>query len=100
MGVPPSVGSDVYSLGMLILQLLTGSEAMGLLDYAQKAVDRGRLEDILDPCAEGISVTQADELAHLALRFVLRFTSSGFSPRCSPDDSVLSWQFSAGHFLM
>ena len=70
VGIQPSPASDVYSLGLLILQLLTGSEAMGLLDYAQKAVDRGRLEDILDPCAEGISVNQAVELANLALRSV------------------------------
>lgn len=71
MGLPPSSASDVYSLGMLIMQLLTGSEATGLLDYAQKAVERGRLEDILDPCAEGISVPQAIELANIALRSVL-----------------------------
>ncbi len=71
IGASPSTASDMYSLGMLILQLLTGSEATGLLDYAQKAVDRGRLEDILDPCAEGISVPQAIELAKIALRSVL-----------------------------
>lgn len=72
LGGSPSQSSDIYSLGMLILQLLTGSEATGLLDYTQRAMERGCLEDILDPCAEGISVSEASELAKIALRYVLR----------------------------
>ena len=73
LGGSPSQSSDIYSLGMLILQLLTGSEATGLLEYTQRAMERGRLEDILDPCAEGISVSEASELASIALRYVFRW---------------------------
>lgn len=68
MGGLPSAASGVYSLGMLILQLLTGSEATGLLDYVQAAFDRGKIAEILDPCAEEISMLQAVSLAKLALR--------------------------------
>lgn len=68
MGGPPSSASGTYSLGMLMLQLLTGSEATGLLDYVQRALERGKIEDILDPCAENVSMPQAVRLSNLALR--------------------------------
>ena len=69
MGAEPTPASGVYTLGILILQLLTGSEARGLLDHVQMAIDRGRISDILDPCAERISLQQALDLAKLALQY-------------------------------
>lgn len=68
MGGRATSASSVYALGVLLLQLLTGSEANGLLSHVQRALERGRLSDVIDPCAEGVSPQQALELANLAIR--------------------------------
>ena len=60
----------MYSLGILILQLLTGSEAGGLLEHVQRAVNKGNIDDVIDPCAGGMPGLVALTLAKLALRSV------------------------------
>ncbi|KAE9457084.1 hypothetical protein C3L33_11008, partial [Rhododendron williamsianum] len=61
--------SDVYSFGVILLRLLTGNKpAVGLPAKMQKALDRGRLKDILDPRVEDRPFVQAQQLAHLAMR--------------------------------
>ncbi|XAR58996.1 Non-specific serine/threonine protein kinase [Bertholletia excelsa] len=43
--------SDIYSFGLIILQLLTGRAPVGLAGEVRKAVSCGRLASILDPSA-------------------------------------------------
>ncbi|KAF7141015.1 hypothetical protein RHSIM_Rhsim06G0038700 [Rhododendron simsii] len=61
--------SDVYSFGVILLRLLTGNKpAVGLPAEMQKALDQGRLKDVLDPGVEDWPYVQAQQLAHLAMR--------------------------------
>lgn len=60
--------SDVYSFGTILLQLLTGRTALGLLKEVQSALDKGSLKDLLDPTAGDWPFVQAQQLTHLAMR--------------------------------
>lgn len=60
--------SDTYSFGIILLQLLTGKNAIGISKEVRDAVDHGHLEAILDPLAGDWPFVQAEQLAHLALR--------------------------------
>ncbi|CAM9002571.1 unnamed protein product [Rhodiola kirilowii] len=62
--------SDVYALGMVILQLLTGRQAMGLAHIVEMAIMDDRLSDILDSGAGSWPVEEAKELALLGLSCV------------------------------
>ncbi|KAJ1296254.1 hypothetical protein BS78_01G285800 [Paspalum vaginatum] len=59
--------SDVYALGMVFLQLLTAKSPMGLADIVERAVEEGRLIDILDQRAGKWPVREAHELTQLGL---------------------------------
>ncbi|KAG5521985.1 hypothetical protein RHGRI_034265 [Rhododendron griersonianum] len=60
--------SDVYSFGSILLQLLTGRTALGLLKEVQSALDKGSLKELLDPTAGDWPFVQAQQLTHLAMR--------------------------------
>ncbi|KAF8728108.1 hypothetical protein HU200_018687 [Digitaria exilis] len=62
-----SAKSDVYALGMVFLQLLTGKSPMGLANTVERAVEERRLVDILDQRAGKWPVKAAYELAQLGL---------------------------------
>ncbi|KAF8027065.1 hypothetical protein BT93_E0090 [Corymbia citriodora subsp. variegata] len=59
---------DVYSFGIILLQLLTRKPAFGIAKEVQSALSAGTLEAILDPLAGEWPSMQAKELTHLALR--------------------------------
>ncbi|KAG5543353.1 hypothetical protein RHGRI_016173 [Rhododendron griersonianum] len=69
--------SDVYSFGVILLRLLTGNKpVVGLPAEMQRALDGGRLKDILDPTVENWPFVQAQQLAYLAMRCCQRNRTS------------------------
>lgn len=60
--------SDVYALGMVILQLLTSKPVMALAHVVETAIDSGNLMDILDSEAGEWPIIETKELAALGLR--------------------------------
>ncbi|KAI3720864.1 hypothetical protein L2E82_31861 [Cichorium intybus] len=59
--------SDVYALGMVILQLLTAKPAIGITDYVETAIEDDELAMVLDPEAGEWPIDEAKELAVLGL---------------------------------
>ncbi|KAI3519597.1 hypothetical protein L1887_08810 [Cichorium endivia] len=59
--------SDVYALGMVILQLLTAKPAIGITDCVETAIEDDELAMVLDPEAGQWPIDEAKELAVLGL---------------------------------
>ncbi|XP_051183935.1 U-box domain-containing protein 52 [Lolium perenne] len=62
-----SVKSDTYSFGMVILQLLTARPPIGLPELVERAVEDGKLRDILDESAGNWPLKETNDLAQLGL---------------------------------
>ncbi|XP_028227816.1 U-box domain-containing protein 35-like isoform X2 [Glycine soja] len=60
--------SDVYSLGIMLLQIITAKPPMGLAHIVKKAIEKGRFEEILDPVVTDWPVEEALSFAKLALK--------------------------------
>ncbi|KAI3458134.1 hypothetical protein Pfo_014797 [Paulownia fortunei] len=60
--------SDVYSFGVVLLRLLTARPAMGVVRDVKCALERGKLDSVLDMSAGDWPLGQAKQLANLALR--------------------------------
>ncbi|KAJ9540306.1 hypothetical protein OSB04_026812 [Centaurea solstitialis] len=62
------VKSDVYSLGIMLLQLITAKPAMGLSHHVENAIDRGTFAEMLDPSVPDWPQDEAIGFAKLALQ--------------------------------
>ncbi|MCE2055667.1 hypothetical protein HAX54_043135 [Datura stramonium] len=62
------VKSDVYSLGILLLQLITAKPAMGITHYVSRCIDKGELKEVLDPSLPDWPIEETLNFAKLALQ--------------------------------
>ncbi|CAL5400996.1 unnamed protein product [Camellia sinensis] len=60
--------SDVYSFGIILLRLLTGRTALGIIKEVRCALDKGNLKELLDPTAGDWPFVKAKQLTQLAMR--------------------------------
>lgn len=60
--------SDIYSLGVMLLQVITARPPMGLTHHVEKAIERGMFVDLLDPTVPDWPVEEAFAFAKLALK--------------------------------
>ncbi|KAG9159152.1 hypothetical protein Leryth_025184 [Lithospermum erythrorhizon] len=59
--------SDIYSLGMILLQIITARPPMGLSHHVEHAIENGEFEMVLDPSVNDWPVKEALSFARLAL---------------------------------
>ncbi|XP_074297676.1 U-box domain-containing protein 52-like [Silene latifolia] len=62
------VKSDVYSLGVVLLQIITARPPMGLAHQVGRAIERGTFSEILDPLVPDWPVEEALCLAKIAIQ--------------------------------
>ncbi|XP_078176954.1 U-box domain-containing protein 52-like [Carex rostrata] len=62
--------SDIYSLGVILLQMITARPPMCLLHQVERSIERGTFKEILDPAVPDWPVEEALSYAKLALRCV------------------------------
>ncbi|GLU21878.1 hypothetical protein SLE2022_379900 [Rubroshorea leprosula] len=62
------VKSDVYSLGVMLLQLITAKPAMGLTHLVERSIEKETFEQVLDPAVPDWPVEEALSFAKMCLR--------------------------------
>lgn len=60
--------ADVFALGLIMLQLLTGSQPHGLAQHAVEVMRADGVARLIDPCAGEWPLTAASEFCSLAIR--------------------------------
>ncbi|GMH14135.1 hypothetical protein Nepgr_015976 [Nepenthes gracilis] len=63
-----SIRSDIYSLGIVLLQLITAKHPMGLAHHVAVAIEGGKFAEILDPAVTDWPVEEALSFAKMAVR--------------------------------
>ncbi|KVI05080.1 Concanavalin A-like lectin/glucanase, subgroup [Cynara cardunculus var. scolymus] len=62
------VKSDVYSLGIMLLQLITAKPAMGLAHQVRRAINKGTFAEMLDPTVSDWPIDEALGFAKLSIQ--------------------------------
>ncbi|KAG7024523.1 U-box domain-containing protein 35, partial [Cucurbita argyrosperma subsp. argyrosperma] len=62
------VKSDIYSLGIMFLQLITSRPPMGLTHHVERAIENGTFETILDPAVLDWPIQEALSFAKMSLK--------------------------------
>ncbi|XP_016458575.1 U-box domain-containing protein 35-like isoform X1 [Nicotiana tabacum] len=60
--------SDIYSLGVMLLQIITARPPMGLTHHVERAIEKGTFADLLDPTVQHWPVEEALKFAKLSLK--------------------------------
>lgn len=62
------IKSDIYSLGIIFLQIITAKPAMGLTHYIELAIENGTFAEVLDPTVPDWPVEETLKFAKLSLQ--------------------------------
>ncbi|KAM3375115.1 U-box domain-containing protein 52-like [Capsicum galapagoense] len=59
--------SDIYSLGIMLLQIITARPPMGLTHHVERSIEKGKFDDLLDPSVHDWPLEETLSFATLAL---------------------------------